>query len=82
MKYEQIRLEVPESESSAELSVYLLDPVSVAPEKKRPMVVVVPGGGYRFCSDRESEPIAMQFTAWHRRVFRLLCRNWHWLFLQ
>lgn len=31
--------------------------------RKRPAVIVVPGGGYRFVSLRESEPIAMEFYA-------------------
>jgi len=31
--------------------------------KKRPAVVVCPGGGYCMCSDREADPIAMHFSA-------------------
>ena len=31
-------------------------------DKKRPTVLVLPGGGYGFCSPREAEPIAMQFA--------------------
>ena len=31
-------------------------------DKKRPTVLVLPGGGYEFCSPREAEPIAMQFA--------------------
>lgn len=30
--------------------------------KKRPLVVVCPGGGYAFTSDREAEPIALKFN--------------------
>lgn len=63
MKYEHIKLEVPGQQELAGLTVYLLDALSVAPEKKRSMIIVVPGGGYHFCSDREKEPIAMQFLA-------------------
>lgn len=29
----------------------------------RPAIIVIPGGGYQFCSDREAEPVAMQFLA-------------------
>jgi acetyl esterase/lipase len=32
-------------------------------EKKRPLVLICPGGGYRFVSPREAEPIALQFNA-------------------
>ena len=31
--------------------------------EKRPSVVIFPGGGYEYCSDREGEPIALQYLA-------------------
>lgn len=31
--------------------------------RKRPAVIICPGGGYEFCSPREAEPVAMQFCA-------------------
>ncbi|WP_416327017.1 alpha/beta hydrolase [[Eubacterium] hominis] len=31
--------------------------------KKRPLVIVCPGGGYAFTSDREAEPIALKFNS-------------------
>lgn len=31
--------------------------------KKRPLVLVIPGGGYAFTSDREAEPIALKFNS-------------------
>ncbi len=38
----------------------------------RPAVLVIPGGAYRFCSDREAEPIAMFFAmeGYHTFVLR------------
>jgi acetyl esterase/lipase len=30
---------------------------------KRPAMLVLPGGGYHFCSDREAEPIALAYLA-------------------
>ena len=33
------------------------------PHEKRPAVIICPGGGYGFTSDREAEPIAMQVMA-------------------
>ncbi len=41
-------------------------PELVAPEMndgKRPAVIVCPGGGYDYCSDREAEPAALRFSA-------------------
>lgn len=35
----------------------------VVPDRVRPSVLVIPGGGYEMTSDREAEPIAMQFLA-------------------
>lgn len=33
------------------------------PERTRPTVIICPGGGYSFTSDREAEPIALRFAA-------------------
>ena len=38
---------------------------------KRPAVLVCPGGGYAFCSNREAEPIAMHFLAMGYNAFIL-----------
>lgn len=45
----------------ARLHAYILDPLSLAAERKRPAVIVCPGGGYRHVSDREGEPVVTQF---------------------
>ena len=39
---------------------------------KRPVVVICPGGGYEMTSDREAEPIAMQYLArgYHAVILR------------
>ncbi len=64
MRYETKEITVPGQQTgAARLTCYLLDSLSFAPEKKRPMIVVLPGGGYGFCSDREKEPIAMKFLS-------------------
>ena len=31
----------------------------IDPEIKRPAIVICPGGGYAFCSEREAEPVAL-----------------------
>ena len=33
----------------------------VVPNPVRPAIVICPGGGYHFCSEREAEPIALRF---------------------
>ncbi len=46
------------------LYAYLLDKSRELPlHMKRPAVIVCPGGGYSYKSDREGEPIAMRFLA-------------------
>lgn len=37
--------------------------------RKRPCMVVCPGGGYSMCSQRESEPVALKFLADGYNVF-------------
>lgn len=44
------------------LDVYLPDYSSEMPHReKRPGILVIPGGAYRMCSDREAEPVATEF---------------------
>lgn len=46
------------------LTVYITDKSKEMKEnEKLPAVLVLPGGGYRFCSDREAEPIALSYLA-------------------
>ena len=50
--------------SSARFVGYCLDnSAEIVPDRVRPSVLVIPGGGYEMTSDREAEPIAMQFLA-------------------
>lgn len=46
----------------------------------RPLVLVCPGGGYRYTSDREAETIALQFLAmgYHAAVLRYSCEPAHY----
>ena len=39
--------------------------------EKRPAVLVCPGGGYWWCSDREADPVALRFAAEGYQVFIL-----------
>lgn len=54
-------------------STYLIEnSMELLPGKKRPAVIICPGGGYSFTSDREAEPIALSFTTkgYHAFVLR------------
>lgn len=48
----------------AHMTCFLLPSSEEIPDQRvKPMVLVCPGGGYRFRSAREAEPVAMQFLA-------------------
>ena len=52
------------NEKTVILRAYLLDQVeSIEWCKKRPAMLILPGGGYEFLSQREAEPIAMRYAA-------------------
>ena len=51
-------------QSGVTMTCYLLKASDDMPAmKEKPMVIVCPGGGYQFRSDREAEPIATQLMA-------------------
>ncbi len=55
---------VPAPEHPAELNLMMLPHLgetTLRPE--RPLVIVVPGGAYAYCSPREAEPVALKFLA-------------------
>ena len=47
----------------ATLTAYVQDNVEAQASRRRPGVVICPGGGYEFCSDLEWEPIALALLA-------------------
>ncbi len=38
---------------------------------KRPAILILPGGGYQYCSDREADPVAMPYLKAGYQVFIL-----------
>lgn len=73
MIYKRIEIEIGGYKEKAELYTYFLDnSVEMHPNRKRPTVVICPGGGYLMTSDREAEPIAMQYLAkgYHAVILR------------
>lgn len=60
------------ADKKVSLTGYLLDASREMPNmENRPAVLVIPGGGYRMCSDREAEPIAMLFATEGYQTFVL-----------
>ena len=68
MKLEQLELI-----GGGTLTLYLRESVEAMPHfRQRPLVLVVPGGGYTHVSPREGDPVALQFAAagYHTAVLR------------
>jgi len=58
MKIEVVKL----SNDNATLTAYIQEPSNeMELKKKKPGILILPGGGYEFCSDREGEPIALAY---------------------
>jgi acetyl esterase/lipase len=57
------KIEIKHEQETAALFTYILDnSPQIDPDRKRPLVVICPGGGYEHTSDREAEPIAIQMN--------------------
>ena len=70
MYYEKINLY--EKRKDVNLSAYILDDSNeMRNGKPRGAVLILPGGGYLLCSDREAEPVAMSFAAMGYHAFVL-----------
>ena len=61
MIIERMNLQTEGSLPDAHFIAYVLDTPGDLHIKKRPMVILCPGGGYERTSFREGEPIAMYF---------------------
>ena len=81
MIYEKFKLKEEGSLEESSLTVYIQETSSPKMKiKKRPLVIVCPGGGYRYTSDREAEPLALSFLAkgFHVAVLRYSCFPAHY----
>lgn len=62
MRCETIPITVPGADGPASLAAYLPDNLpELGRDRRRPAVIVCPGGGYHRLSDREGEPVALRF---------------------
>lgn len=75
MIHETFQIKVPGALQEARLIVYLQEYSESLWLEERPMIVICPGGGYAYTSDREAEPIALAFLArgYHAAVLRYSC---------
>jgi acetyl esterase/lipase len=65
-------LDLYENRHDVTLTTYLLaDSPEMLNGKKRPGVLICPGGAYLGCSDREAEPVALRFAAMGYHAFVL-----------
>lgn len=63
MLHEVIKVEATGSKVGT-LTTYILENYEeIDPDRKRPMVLICPGGAYEWCSQREAEAVAMQFLS-------------------
>lgn len=76
MRNEQIKIQVEGSGKDVCLETYILgDVMDGARNRKTPLVLICPGGGYAMTSNREAEPIALQFNrmGYQAAVLRYSC---------
>jgi acetyl esterase/lipase len=64
MIHERIKLEMPGSEIYANVVTYVISHSEEIGIDKRPLVIVCPGGGYCFTSEREAEMFALKWNAY------------------
>lgn len=63
MHYETISLSVPGAQAPAELVAYVPDNFpDLGIDRRRPALIICPGGGYEKLSNREGEPVALRFA--------------------
>ena len=77
MIQERIKIQVQGSDDYAHLDTYILgNYLDDEPNPRKPLVLICPGGAYRMTSNREAEPIALQFNSigYHAAVLRYSCK--------
>lgn len=88
MIYKEYPIRVEGSTDRAKLTTYLISHSEEIGINERPMIIICPGGGYCFVSDREAEMFALHCNAmllvimqqccvipWNRQFIRRLLLN-------
>ena len=72
MRHETIFLSVPEATAPARLVTYVPDNFpDLGMDRRRPALIICPGGGYEKLSNREGEPVALRFAGMGYAAFVL-----------
>lgn len=76
MLHEIFKIQAEGSQPGAKLCTYILDASDALYIRKRPLILLCPGGGYQRTSDREAEPLATRFLAmgYHVAILRYSCQ--------
>ncbi len=80
MIYQEFEIKEEGSLPGAKLTVYIQDLFNEISIKKRPLILLCPGGGYSYTSNREAEPMAMAFMAkgYSTAILRYSCDPAHY----
>ena len=75
MKTETFEIHAAGSQPGTKLYMYRLEERQDPTRKNRPLILMCPGGGYAYTSDREADPIAFRFMAmgYHVAILRYSC---------
>ncbi len=75
MIYKEFEISEEGSLKGAKLTVYIQEQSESLLIKERPIILLCPGGGYSYTSDREAEPLALSFLAkgYHAAILRYSC---------
>lgn len=72
MKILPITMEDTQNKLTVHAMGYVMDTIpEIDPNRRRPAIIIYPGGGYHRLSPRESEPVAIQMLALGYQAFLL-----------
>lgn len=63
MIYQDIPVQVTGSAANTRMTLYIHEYTPKIPIDRRPTILILPGGGYEWKSEREAEPVALQLLA-------------------
>lgn len=61
--YQYFGIQPPENAKCMLICYQILTPEAVSPCRRKPGILILPGGGYSHTSEREAEPVALRYAA-------------------